>query len=434
MPACLLACLCSPHHIHALTLPIELSPAVWNSDFRHDVRFASLFASSWHLAPLGQSGGFNLSVWAYFILLLLSAISFMVQRSALRTWRFPIWLVFALLGLWQARLVPFFAVVAGPIAALNFREGFPDLSGIRRGRAGVILAGLTLIALTWPGWLQGFQRSDRPLAWTIPPDPSLQHAAQTLTQWRKQGLLPAEVRTFAMHPDVAQYCEWFCPGEKIFLDTRLTLFQAAIPEFERLCLALNPSLQRQGSGAMPSPADAEGILSTYKIGCLLLYDPDLRVLAPALHRINQSTHEWDLLAIAGRVVFAGYKQAETRRCPHFDPERMAFAPEEPDKHASASLSVPLTQREAGGIIICSVRADRPGRQIQLPFTCISSRTMLSANCNDSASGCWRYSAGLVGLPASSATMSALSSASHLDLPARICFSRTCWNVPRHFLY
>ncbi len=94
MPACLLACLCSPHHIHALTLPIELSPAVWNSDFRHDVRFASLFASSWHLAPLGQSGGFNLSVWAYFILLLLSAISFMVQRSALRTWRFPIWLVF----------------------------------------------------------------------------------------------------------------------------------------------------------------------------------------------------------------------------------------------------------------------------------------------------------------------------------------------------
>ncbi len=159
----------------------------------------------------------------------------------------------------------------------------------------------------------------------------------------KQGLLPAEVRTFAMHPDVAQYCEWFCPGEKIFLDTRLTLFQAAIPEFERLCLALNPSLQRQGSGAMPSPADAEGILSTYKIGCLLLYDPDLRVLAPALHRINQSTHEWDLLAIAGRVVFAGYKQAETRRCPHFDPERMAFAPEEPDKHASASLSVPLTQ-------------------------------------------------------------------------------------------
>ena len=69
LPACLLACLVSPHHVHAITLPAELSPAVWSSEFRQDGRFAGLFASPWQLAPLGPAGGYNLAAWAFFVLL-----------------------------------------------------------------------------------------------------------------------------------------------------------------------------------------------------------------------------------------------------------------------------------------------------------------------------------------------------------------------------
>src|SRR5207249_2766971 len=59
LPACLLACLASPHHVRALTLPAELSPAVWSSALRDDPRpqFAGFFASPWRLAPLGRAGG-----------------------------------------------------------------------------------------------------------------------------------------------------------------------------------------------------------------------------------------------------------------------------------------------------------------------------------------------------------------------------------------
>src|SRR5262249_1052868 len=57
--ACGIACLVSPHHVHALALPDELSFAVWGSELRQDVRFAPLFASPW------PSGGFNLSAWAF---------------------------------------------------------------------------------------------------------------------------------------------------------------------------------------------------------------------------------------------------------------------------------------------------------------------------------------------------------------------------------
>ena len=52
VPASLAACLISPHHVRALTLPLELSPSVWLSDFPTDPRLASVFISPWHRALL----------------------------------------------------------------------------------------------------------------------------------------------------------------------------------------------------------------------------------------------------------------------------------------------------------------------------------------------------------------------------------------------
>src|SRR5207302_1640257 len=99
----------NPHHVHAFAWPAELSPAVLRSEFPHDPRFAAFFLSPWHLAPLGPSGGYNLSAWAFFVLLVGGVLSFAVNLSALRGWRAPVWLAFALLAAWQVRLVPFFA-------------------------------------------------------------------------------------------------------------------------------------------------------------------------------------------------------------------------------------------------------------------------------------------------------------------------------------
>jgi tetratricopeptide (TPR) repeat protein len=319
-PACAVACLVSPHHVHALALPAELSPAVWRSGLRQ-APFAPLFASPWQFTAGGQlwgpSVGLNLSAWAYFVLLFLGVISFALNRGSRRDWRLPVWLVFGLLGAWQARLVPFFAVVAGPITALNLRETVaprPILDTV--GRAGVMLAGLVLLALTWPGWLQGTARRDRPLAWAVHTSPDLRRVAGTLSELRESGAFPAGAHSFAGHPDVAHYCAWFCPEEKSFLDSRLTLFVSVASDYQRLRQAPAP-----GSGWQRP-------MREHNIGCLVHYDPDLGRLAAPLRNFASAPQRWPLLRVAGQAVIVGRKEgAEPGRLGslRFDAERLAFA-------------------------------------------------------------------------------------------------------------
>jgi hypothetical protein len=299
VPACLGACLVSPDHIRGLTLPAELSPAVWTSDFADDPRFDSLFASPWQWRPLGAAGGFNLSAWAFWVLLGLGLVSFAVNRRAALGWRGLTWLGFAILACFLSRLVPFFAVVAGPITALNLREVVPAEFLRRPGRALVGLFAVLLIALTWPGSLQGYSARDRGLAWAVAPDPSLELAARVVKQWRDDGILPPGSRTFATHPDLANHLEWFCPGERVFLDSRFKLFAAVAPPFESLSRSLG--LLAKDSAAT-NPGDAADLLREYGIGCVLLYDPDPRRLTAGLREVATDRERWEEVAVEGFVV------------------------------------------------------------------------------------------------------------------------------------
>ena len=166
----------------ALTPPAELSWAVWHSDFRHDPRFAPLFASPWSLAPLGSAGGYNLAAWAYWVLLALGVLSFAINRPAVRSWRFAVWLPFALLAAWQVRLIPFFAVVAGPVAALNYRERVATAFQ-RAGRGVVLFSPAGALALGWAGWAIGVHTRDRGPAWAVYADPTLVRVAEGRCWW-----------------------------------------------------------------------------------------------------------------------------------------------------------------------------------------------------------------------------------------------------------
>src|SRR5438445_707232 len=85
------------------------------------------FRLSW-LSPLSELWrnrsdlGYNIAGFMYFPLLLLGLVSFVVPavRSArVFPWpRFLIWLFFAFLSLVHARLIPYFAVIAGPLTVL----------------------------------------------------------------------------------------------------------------------------------------------------------------------------------------------------------------------------------------------------------------------------------------------------------------------------
>src|SRR5207248_6050550 len=99
------------------------------------------------------------------------------------------------------RLVPFFAVLAGPVLVLNV-QSFVARRAVTRARplspaavharaflaaAGRVLAlgaGLALLALTWPGWLAPESlQAQRRVGWGTVTDPTLERLAKRLAGW-----------------------------------------------------------------------------------------------------------------------------------------------------------------------------------------------------------------------------------------------------------
>ncbi len=313
VPACLAVCLVNPHGYHAFTLPAELSPVTWTSGLRQDVRFERIFASPWQSDMYLQLASWqNPAALAYFALIALGLLSFLLRRQALRGWRFLIWACFGLLAAWQMRTIPFFAIVAGPIAALNLQDFEADrcLSRSRIslvGRLALLLGLLGLISLAWPGWLQGHGRGDRHVAWDIQPDSSLRRAAEVLHGWRAQGKLRDGEHVFSPCAEVAQYSAWFCPGEKHFFDHRYPLFPQAAREYEVVSQALNGD--RTGEEENGAQADWRQILRDRNVGVVVLYDPDTPRLRASEQRLAGDPQHWVLLDVAGRALFFGWKEA-----------------------------------------------------------------------------------------------------------------------------
>ena len=330
-PAGLAVCLLNPHLFRAFSLPLDLAPLP--AELRDDPRFAALSATPWQVDWFYHPvGGVSLAASAYVLLLAVGLLSFVLNGRNVVGWRLLTFLAFAGLSAWLARAIPFFAVVAAPITALNLqdvihrREEARGARGTFLPRASYLLlfvSGLALIFLAWPGWLQGFRDTGRHVDWAVQPNRSLERVAQTLEKWRKDGKLSEADRGFAVHPSVVHYCAWYCPNEKGFLDSRVSLFGAVVGEFEEVCRAVNPSF---GS----PDGDWRKILRAHGITHLILYESEPTRLLPALSRVTLDESDWTLLDIDGQALLAGWKdrgRALPDGVPAFDAERLAFAPE-----------------------------------------------------------------------------------------------------------
>lgn len=315
-PACLIACLASPHHLHALRPPAELSPAVWGSALRTDPRFAAFFASPWQAGMLGPSGGFSLAAGAFAALLGLGALSFVVNRQARMDWRLCVWLPFAALAAWQARLVPFFAVVAAPITAGNLGELLPPGRGDRTGRVAVVILGLTLGGLAALGHLSGWGHRDRAVAWAIVTDPALEQAARGLAAHRDTlGIGAGHI--FIAHPDLAHYLAWFAPEVRGFLDSRLTLFVTVAGDYVSLSRSLG--LLTEGGG------DAAEAARRHDVVAAAVYDPDpVRLTRSVTAVARGETAGWRLARVEGGTLLLT-RDHSPGTPPPFDPDRAAFA-------------------------------------------------------------------------------------------------------------
>jgi tetratricopeptide (TPR) repeat protein len=332
-PACLAACLLNPHHVRAFMFPPDLALGPAAEALRDDARFQWLFTSPWQLKhALWAAGTVNLAGWAYVALSLAVVLSFGVCPAAFASWRFPVFLVFGALGAWNSRTMPFFAIVAGPIGARNlsdyFRRPQQTATYIREALAqgwhlSLVTAGIVLGGLAWLGWLQGFTADEsHRVAWAVQPDPSLRRLAESISRWRKEGLLRDADRGLALHPDAADYVAWFCPEEKTFLDSRLSLFGAVANEYAEVCRGLG--LTNSTPAARRSADDWRRVLRAHGITHILLTDRNPARVGATLERLVENLGVWSLLRIDGQALLLGWKPARSFDGLVLRPERLAF--------------------------------------------------------------------------------------------------------------
>jgi hypothetical protein len=363
----LVACLLNPHHVFAFQLPPELSPTVLNSPLLEDARFQRLFDSPWRFSRYTQtSAGLNPAGIAYFVLLALGVVSFLSSRQTWRDWRLPLWLLFTALGAFQLRLVPFFAVVAGPITALNFADALAARPAprnmtqlefaLRRGllaRFAAVLLLLVAIVVAWPGWLQATPHELRHCEWAVRPDPTLSETATLLADLYRGGEIPPDRRLFVNHPEVGPYLAWYCPQAKTTIDGRLALFAEpkAAAEFVAICRALNPELRRERSKEetkLDSGPDGLALLRQRKIALLLLYDPEAgRSSGVFAGPVGQDPERWPRFVVRGKAVIAADRDlcaSQFRLKNHgLDVESQAFAPTSPVDTGPSYPTVPTVK-------------------------------------------------------------------------------------------
>jgi hypothetical protein len=332
----LVACLINPHHYHVFELPTQLGLTGASEVLRQDTAFRSWFVSPFSSVYFQASFGLNAAGLAYFLLVLLGVVSFVLTwefggpapRGQSTLPRLVIWMAFFVLSFFYARTIPFFAVVAGPITALNFldfaarRFGDETRLGIGWRRWGIagrvlsLLACVALLATTWPGWLQSRPQEWRRVGVGLVFEPSLTQAAERIKEWRTRNLLPEGARCFNASPDVASYLAWFCPGERTFLDFRMAATAEAARDFTTVRRAL-----LEGLIGPDSPAPEEGVplsvpwdkvFRNYGVRYVVLFFAEPRLAFTALQQTMSFPQEWAPLYVDGRTVIFGWTDPTDR--------------------------------------------------------------------------------------------------------------------------
>jgi len=349
----LAACLLNPHHFHAFTLPPELGLSPAADLVAHDAQFRPLFLSPLRKAYYEPSFGLSAARLSYPPLLLLGVASFVFTFGRVPGWRLPVWLGFALLSLYSARAIPFFAIVAAPITALNWLDFTAQRLGRdplltpawRRwslgGRALTILLTLALLAATVPGWLQARPYELHRVGWGVRVDPSLEQAARQIKTWRDEGSLPADARWFNMRPEVANYLAWFAPGERAFFDQGILQFRETADDY----LAIREGLERiirdaraaaegsEAGGPASTRADWPSILRKRRVQFWILDQlgsQKAEQVAPWL--LFGNPRQWKLCYLHGRIAIFAWEASGAESAPNPSPrrldlERVAYGPE-----------------------------------------------------------------------------------------------------------
>jgi tetratricopeptide (TPR) repeat protein len=320
--AAVLICLVNPWQVRIFMPSPEwgLSGA---AEFQNDPYLRNrLLAPLRHLyftpAMFGSSAGPS-----YWMLVFLGVVSFGVNRARWRWERVFVFTSFLILSLLHSQAIPLFAVVAGPILALNFGECVQFRAGPARpgafgtiARLGLALSILALAVAAWTGTLQSHVRGPR--AWGVEADPSLRLAADQLQRWRQQGAL-GKGRGFNFVPEAADYFAWACPDEQGFLNGGL---QASAEEAADYVAVRRGLLMQDAGGQGFGSRKWRDILRARGVNHVVVYSNEDRHAEVVMRHLLSQEQEWPLLHLQGRTAIFGWRPQGTE-VPHHGQDRRA---------------------------------------------------------------------------------------------------------------
>lgn len=363
------ACMLNPHHVGVWRLPVELQTSL-SETLSRDPSFAPMFRSSAERGSIdfdGSRGGNPVNGLAFVLLILLNAVALVLGRKRLSWGLLLVNTGLLALALVRQRAIPFYAVVAAPMAAWHFgvaiqqlkertfsRGSMQALAGMRVAvRMFLLIVGALALAASWPGWLHPLAEHRR-VAWDVKADPSLEKAAKKLQQWRDEGRVPPEAHSLILHPDLAAYCAYYAPAEKNYFDLRLALHGAEANTFFNARRQL--MARRPGEARSTELFDVEGFLRKEKIAFVVMTGRDRDDGISSFFKFSLDQYrdsdppqsKWQLWDIAGRSAVFGWTlqqamPAEWAAALRYNPVARAFAP-----NAAAVSDSPITPSVVSG--------------------------------------------------------------------------------------
>jgi tetratricopeptide (TPR) repeat protein len=341
-------CLVNPHTYHAFVLPWQLGWSDASEVLKDERAFKPFFRGS--VEYYQNRLGWSVVGVAYLVLVGMGLVSFAVNYRDWRWGRAAIWVAFAALSVYHQRAIPFFAVVAGPITALNFQDAVARNYGtalrVTRnwrewstgGRVAALVCGLALVAVAWPGWLSaswsGIPGASRRVAWGVYADPSLTDTAARLKEWRETGVLGKNDHGLNLSPDLANYCAWFCPEQQGFIDHRLSLYGGVADSYKKLRKGFAFEELAPDRISMPKDSPVPDILRQYGINHVVFsFDNPILASKPMTYLLNDPAEQWRLVDSPLRTLIFSWKDPKAKEPAlplkglRFDPDKMAFGPE-----------------------------------------------------------------------------------------------------------
>ena len=368
-PTLLIAMTRDPGEAAAQLVPVELGwtmPAGAAADDTVQVLTLSPISEGYADEP---TRGYNLNGLMAAVLLVGGAVVLAAGYARLRATHILLWIGFAALALQSYRLIPFFAVVAVPLAAGHLSglagrarlgpKASPGtqilLTGAIVGRLLMAVAAVGMVLAAWPGWLHTNRfESDPGLAdavtWAVEPDMGLARTAAWVERRRTADAgpaLPADARGLQSQPRFGDYCAWFAPSEKVFVNSRYLFHRTEVADLATVRAAVESAKQADSEATFDAAiGQLNEVCEQYKIDYLVFSSIDRPVDLQAVMMLITDRSAWDIWHLDGRSAVLGRPGSAGADRLRFDPVRLAFGPDIEPIPAHRASPPPPTERDA----------------------------------------------------------------------------------------